>query len=213
MKKIIVSSTFLAALFTANAQIKLGVQAGMNVNTATVTGVSSVKNLAAPTFGIVAQIDAGPLLVRPSLNYLKSGYEASIAQALGGVGSLQTTAVKITNIEVPLDIVVPVKLSSGRLLLSASPVVTVGLRGNSESTTSINNSQVSNNVASIKFGNSTGEIKKVDYGSRFGAGFEFKNGLQINAAYKIGLSNQSNVQNNTQKNNYVSLTASWFLFK
>jgi hypothetical protein len=214
MKKLVMTATLLTAvIYNATAQIKLGVVAGANVSVAKISDVTSRKAVTSPTIGIVAQADFGPLLFRPSVNYLQNGFETAITESIGGFTTLQKDVLKVNNIEIPLDIVVPLNLKGGRLLFSASPVITVGLNGKYTSATSLNNTQVANQSGNVKFGSEAGEIKKVDFGSRFGLGYEFKNGLQINAAYKLGLSNQTNVKDETIKNHYVALTASWFLFK
>jgi hypothetical protein len=46
-----------------------------------------------------------------------------------------------------------------------------------------------------------------------GLGYEFKNGLQLNAAYKAGLNDISVDGGDDYKNNNLSLTLSYFILK
>ena len=119
------------------------------------------------------------------------------------------------NLEIPLDITFPIKLKSGKILLSAAPVLTVGLKGEAKE---VNTTQVGSAApneqsltAPLKFGSADGEIKKTDWGTRFGLGYAFNNGLQINAAYKLGLTNLTNSNSVSYKAHHVMFTVSYFL--
>jgi hypothetical protein len=215
MKKTILSLTTLVIGFAAMAQIKLGVQAGVVASTPNVSSFASPKTYASPTFGLIAQADLGPLLLRPSVNYLSSGLNESVSNTVAGVTTTALTEVRMKNLEIPLDITLPIKTKSGRFLLSAAPVLTIGLNAEvSTSYSASNGSQVHPTTSvSPSFGDGAGEIKKIDWGTRFGLGYEFKAGLQINAAYKMGLTNLDNNPGETYKNHHLTLGVAYFLFK
>ena len=218
MKKLftLLSITIATSFFTnANAQVRLGVQAGVILNSPTVTGLANKENISSPTFGIIAEINAGPLLFRPSVNYIKNGFKSVFQSTVGNFSQSNVQTYTFQNIEIPLDITVPIKLKSGKLLLSAAPVITVGLKGEERE---VNTTQVGSAAPSvqtfntaIQYGAANTEIKKTDWGTRFGLGYSFNNGLQLNAAYKIGLTNLSNSNGSNYKANYLTVTAGYFL--
>jgi hypothetical protein len=226
MKKSFILAATLGISILANAQIKLGVQGGVAASVSKLSGLTDKKAFATPTIGIIMQADLGGIMLRPSLNYLRSGIEGSTISSFsipsptpGGLPTASTltaiTETRVDNIEIPLDITLPLKAGKGKFLISAAPVATIGLKGK------INNSYTATGAAiapaptssEISFGGGAVELKKVDWGTRFGLGYEFKNGLQINTAYKLGLSNQSNANSTTLKNHHVAVTIAYFLFK
>ena len=219
MKKILTLLTFSAttSFFTnVNAQVKLGVQAGVILNSPTVSGLANKENITAPTFGVIAEINAGPLLLRPSVNYLKTGFKETVQTTVGNTTVSDVKNYTFQNLEIPLDITYPIKLKSGKILISAAPVITVGLKGEEQKVTTAQVGTAAPNVqtlnTAIKYGAANTEIKKTDWGTRFGLGYAFNNGLQLNAAYKIGLTNLSNANNNSFKANHLMLSAAYFLF-
>jgi Outer membrane protein beta-barrel domain len=207
----------LAAIFlcnSVNAQFKLGVTGGVVLCTPDVSGITDKNNFSTPSFGIIAQADLGPVAFRPSINYLRNGYKTVLTSInLPGLTTTTNNEVVINNIEVPLDVVLPVKTKKGKLLISLAPTVTLGLNGKYTIENYLNNNLIGTSKGDVEFGEDAAEVKKVDWGSRLGIGYEFSNGLQLNAAYKLGMSNQSNQNNQTYKNHYVALSAAWFLFK
>ncbi len=215
MKKtcLILTAAFLC-FAQIKAQVKLGVTAGVTVCTPNISGFTDLNNFSTPVAGLITQIDLGQIAFRPSLNYLRNGYKTTLATInLPGITASENREVIINNIEIPLDVMLPVKLKNGQLLLSFAPTVTYGLNGKYTLEQYLNGNNTATIKSDVEFGEDANEIKKVDWGSRIGVGYEFNNGLQINAAYKLGLSNQSNQNNQTYKNHYVAITAAWYLIK
>ncbi len=221
MKKFLLFFLTPALFTTVNAQIKLGINAGVVGNLPKLTPNGSilftrfnVKNYTTPIFGIVAQFNAGPVAIRPALNYLRSGYTTESLVSIFNSTSKTVNNLDISNIEVPLDVVYPVKLGKGNFLISAAPSITIGLKGTIASQNFLNGSSTGTTSSSaINFGNANGELKKIALGSRFGFGYEFANGLQINAAYKLDLTNLSNQSDEEYKNHHLAITAVWYFIK
>jgi hypothetical protein len=213
-KLLLTGAVAFATVFAANAQFKLGVQGGIALNTPNVEGVTNKENLTKPTFGLVAQYDFGGFMFRPSVNYLQSGYSSSTSSTVAGITTATENIVKTNNLEIPLDLVLPLKMKKGRLLFSLSPVVTVGLKGTLESNNTVTVGSgaptTSSVTGNLNYGSASGEIKKVDWGGRIGVGYEF-NKVQVNLNYKSGITNLSN-NSNAYKNHYIGLTVSYFLF-
>jgi hypothetical protein len=223
MRKIFTKLAVIVLLFTTkqvSAQVKFGVTAGTQINFTTTTFVDDVKKIATPTFGIVSQFNLGNgLMFRPSLNYVQDGFKSleSITTQLGG-GRTQVTDLeenlKIPSLQVPLDLVFGVKAGSGKFLMSVAPVLSIALKGkyemNETSTTTGSPTQTFNIERDLEFSGINASLDRVDWGSKFGIGYQFKNGMQINAAYKAALKNVSADNSEKLKNNSLSLSLSYF---
>jgi hypothetical protein len=217
MKKILTIIAISAISFKANSQFKLGVQAGIAASNLQWKGFEDAKNITKPTFGIVAQANLGGMLFNPSINYLQTGFTNTEVRTIPTGTVTMQDVVSFKNLEIPLDLIVPLKTKSGKFLFSIAPVITVGLKGTVENTetTRFNSSptpQTVNVNMPITYGTQQGEIKKTDWGGRLGIGYLFNNGLQLNANYKAGL---TNVNNDTDrfKNNALTITAAYFFIK
>jgi Outer membrane protein beta-barrel domain len=227
MKKITRLSILVIAVVlstTSVAQIRVGITGGVAVTGTSTKDYVRVEKVTSPTFGIIAQANLGLLAFRPSISFLSHGYaydREAISRAAAGSGLPDTLVrissdIKTKNIEIPLELVLPLKLKKGRILFSFAPVITIGLKGDSTvsgSRTAGSNATIINRINNaINFGNNPLEIKRANWGSRFGIGYEFRSGLQFNAAYKLGLTNLSNT-GLSSKQHYISFTLAWYLIK
>jgi hypothetical protein len=214
------SIAIFASLITASSfgQFRLGIQGGLSVSSPTIEGLENVQNYLAPKFGIVAEFDMGGFLLSPGLNYQNLGYTANDLINLGTNSFLNTTQeVRMSTLELPIDLTYPIKTKSGKILLSAAPTFTFALSG----TTKVNSSSVMNGGTptvsttsnDIKFGSAEEELKKINWGTRFGIGYQFNNGLQLNATYNIGLTNLTNETEGSIKTHNIGLTLSYFILK
>jgi hypothetical protein len=214
-----------AITINASAQVKLGVTAGTQLTFTNTDFVEGVKSVAKPTFGIVAQANlGGGFMFRPSVNYVQEGLKSfesittQIAPSVTQVTEL-TSDIKTQNLQIPLDVVVGLKAGMGKVLFSLAPVVTIGLNAkfntsevqtttglSTNSTTSINQS------GTLDYKGANAVFERVDWGGRIGVGYEFKNGIQLNAAYKAGL-NDIAVGTDKYKSNSLTFTLSYFLIK
>jgi hypothetical protein len=211
-----------AISINAKAQVKLGVTAGTQLVFTNTDFVEDVKSVAKPTFGIVAQANlGGGFMFRPSVNYIQEGLKSfestttPIAPSITQVTEL-TSTIKTQSLQIPLDVVVGVKAGSGKLLFSLAPVVTIGLNAkftSNEVQTTTGLPATTNKLSgTLDYKGANAVFERVDWGGRLGIGYEFKNGIQLNAAYKAGL-NDIAVGTDKYKSNSLSLTLSYFLIK
>jgi hypothetical protein len=225
MKKTFTKLTAIALTLISlntNAQIKLGVTGGTQFTFTNTDLLTQAKSIASPTFGIVAQANLGSgLLFRPSVNYIQDGLKSfeSITTPRGpGITQLNEidTRVKINSLQIPLDVAFGIKAGTGKFLISLAPVVTIGLNSSFTSTevqtTTGLPTTTNNQSGNLDFSGNNQVFKRVDWGSRIGVGYELKNGLQLNAAYKAGLSDIAEGTDN-YKTNSLSLTLSYFFIK
>jgi hypothetical protein len=214
--------TLSAISINANAQVKLGVTGGTQLTFTNTDFVEGVKSVAKPTFGIVAQANlGGGFMFRPSVNYIQEGLKSfesittQIAPSVTQLSELSST-IKTQSLQIPLDIVVGLKAGTGKMLFSLAPVVTIGLNAkfsSSEVQTTTGLPTVTNNIAgTLDYKGANAVFERVDWGGRIGVGYEFKNGIQLNAAYKAGL-NDIAVGTDKYKSNSLTFTLSYFLIK
>jgi Outer membrane protein beta-barrel domain len=224
LSKIILGIALATISSTQAQKLRVGIQGGVSLSNPNLESVSGIKNDVKGTLnpygGLVFQVDLGLLKFRPSLNYsqynVENVFQEIVPPLIPGDPSTVIngeTVVKTQNIDIPLDLVFPLKLKSGNsILFYAAPTITVGLKA--EETTTFNPSSGGASVettSDLDYGTDDFEIKKTDWGTRFGIGYELKNGIQLNLGYKLGLTDINNA-GPSQKNNQVTLTASYFLF-
>lgn len=222
MKKTILLACMIA--FSANAQkVRIGVQGGISIANPSISGssnLSSIEKTFAPYGGLVLDVDLGLLKFRPSINYLQTDVKTLSSQSIPALlpGGLPTTTEisnlrKTQNLEIPLDLVYPIKTKAGSILLFAAPTITVGLKAqvtlSSTSTTGTSTSTSLSTTTDLNYGTNNLEIKKYDLGTKIGVGFEFNENIQLNFGYKLGFTDVNNAAQSL-KNNTFSLTGSYF---
>jgi hypothetical protein len=214
-------TTTIAALTIAASsfgQIKLGVQAGVNSSSASIKGLSDVNSITAPKIGLITEFNLMQgLLFRPAINFEQFGNSQSSTSSLPGSITTVATTTKINALEIPLELTVPLKLGKGKLLLSAAPTATIALSGTATGSTTTTptggSATTTNSTNAVKFGNAAAELKQIDWGTRFGLGYAFNNGIQLNATYNVGLTNLSNVSGASQKTHNIGVTLAYFFIK
>ncbi len=217
MKKVFLATFSLSLLTLANAQVKIGVQAGLQVTAPNIKDAVAKAGEKASSVvpGIVFEIPVFPgFNFRPSINYLQQVSNISELTTIGGTTIEDITKLKSNNFQIPLDFNIPLKAGKGKLLINLGPVVTIGTKAEATNITTNLTTNVSTpaTTGAINFGSAAGEIKKVDWGARFGLGYRFNNGLDILAQYKAGLTDIDNQSSTSIKNNQYSITLSYFLF-
>jgi Outer membrane protein beta-barrel domain len=224
MKKILpFTIIFILCISTidTSAQIKLGITAGANVAVTKTNFFYNVENITKPTIGIVAQFKVAGLLFRPGVSYLQEGlksFQAIRDQLTNGTAVLTEldNKLKMESIQIPLDLAIPIKAGKGKFLISFAPVITIGLKASTSniSTQTINDTTklLNNSNKGLNFAGVNATFKRIDWGGKLGIGYEFKNGIQLNASYKAGLNNIATTGADYKKNN-IAITATYFIFK
>jgi hypothetical protein len=149
-------------------------------------------------------------MLRPGINYMQTGI--SNKRPLTSTTELFDN-VNLKNLEIPLDVTYPIKLKNSKILLSIAPTITLAMGGTiKREVRNLSGAAVPNGTVTqdVNFGSGANELKRLDMGTKFGIGYEFKDGIQINASLKYGFSNLSNTTNSKFKTNHFALSASWF---
>jgi hypothetical protein len=142
------------------------------------------KILAGFHIGMIAEFEiAQSFYLQPGVLYSGKGSKYSIE----GDGMSVDMSIKPGYIEIPVNALYKVDLSSAKLQLFAGPYFAFGIGGNIEQ---------GSDSEGIKFGSTDNDdMKMLDVGLNFGAGIEIKNFI-VSAQYGIGLTNLAPVTTN-----------------
>lgn len=185
MKKLLLVVLTLALFVGANAQVKLGVKAGLNLaNLAGDVEDNSMKIGA--QVGVVADFAFGDALsLQTGLMFSQKGTK----EEYDIMGETFTSKLNVNYLEIPINAVYGIGLGNNTLQLFAGPYIGIGLTGKMKSdvdgTDDVDIQFVSDytDVDEDKVG-----FKRFDIGLNFGAGYRINN-IQIQANYGLGLSN------------------------
>lgn len=227
MKKIFLLAATAIFSTAAFSQTKWGVQAIGNLSNISIKaeGADMFKKTSNIGFGVGVVSDVslgGQLSLRSSLNLLqKGGKLKSNFESDGGVGEMLPSVEmdgKFYYAELPVNLVYNVDLSSGRLYFGAGPSIGMGLFGKMK-VTSTNpfdpSEKEEEKVDAFKKEEDGGAgLKRLDFSANAIAGYQFRNGLYVNAGYLLGLSNLIDSEDGeSMKNRGLQLTVGYFFGK
>jgi hypothetical protein len=189
MKKIALLLFALALTTSALvAQVRFGIQAGPAFSSMTMKsdGLKLSYNKTGFTAGVLAElpISESGFVFRPALNFVQKG------------GELGEASINLNYLELPLDFVYKLPAGPGNLFVGVGPSFAFGISGKSKS---------DGDSEDIEFGNGDDEIKPLDLGGNFLAGYELSNGLFLSLNYNLGFSNISNSEEGKINNNYFGI--------
>jgi hypothetical protein len=213
MKKLLPILFVILFAGNAKAQIAWGVSSAVLFNTSTLTGFDNKFPNITFSSGVIAKIKVAGIMLRPGINYMQTGI--SNKRPLTSTTELFDN-VNLKNLEIPLDITYPIKLKNSKILLSIAPTITLAMGGTiKREVRNLSGAAIPNGTVTqdVNFGNGANELKRLDMGTKFGIGYELKDGVQINASLKYGFSNLSNAANSKFKTNHFALSASWFFLQ
>ncbi len=205
MKKIVVLLLMLP--FVATAQFNIGIQTGATANIVRLTNTSLQPKGVTYSFiypGIIFNYQLGNMLqIAPSVNYLQTKY------TLADVNNLFSTDYTLQHLQVPLDLRIPVKLGSGKLLLMLAPTATFNLKGKSILTSDITMPPNPLNITKdLAFGKNAA-FAAVNWGSSFGVGYRVNN-LEMVGKYFLGLTDNDHTISSNLKTDIASVTLGYY---
>ena len=110
------------------------------------------------------------------------------------------------SIEIPINIIYKtVGNEKGRFFFGGGPNVGINISGK------FYKSDDPNNIDDYEFGTKDEEVRRLDFGLNFLAGYELKSGIFVSTNYNIGLSNWVNLNDLTWKNNILAFSVGYFL--
>jgi hypothetical protein len=190
MKKIIFIALFLLA-FMAEAQVRFGVRAGMNLASQKVD-IPKSANFTVPEFSLDTRnqmsFHVGGnanwyvtdfLIVQPNLLFGMRGMRYINA----GNGYTDEGKLTLYYAEVPVYVMFKQDVGLAELFIGTGGYLNYGLMGQDKYTTSSNTGSIAADQK-IQFGR---DFKALDYGIGFQGGINFSFNLQLNIFYQLGL--------------------------
>lgn len=199
----------------------IGISIGVNAQRIGFTGGASFSNYKAKvdgesdngnsktglTAGLLVDISLSDhFSFQPALNFVQKGTKDE--QTLAGI--TEKVSLTTNHLEIPLNILYNTNGDAGNFFIGAGPSLAFGVSGKwkyEDNTSSL--------TEDVKFGNNEDEddMKGLDLGANFLAGYCFPNGLFVSANYNLGLSNLAPGGNSdaTLKSNYFGVKLGYLL--
>jgi hypothetical protein len=212
MKKLfLISVTCMALQYTGSAQnARLGITAGTVFSNYSISAEGITikgKSRTGLTAGVLADIPIGKSLsFQPAVNFVQ--YGTTFEEVSGDYTA--TDKVKINSIEIPLNVLYNLPAGKGRFFVGAGPSLSFHLSGKRNSYDSENGNQPE---VTLKFGsNADADMKSLNIGANFTAGYVFTNGLFISACFNAGLSNlEPDSEDASTKSHYFGIRIGFLL--
>lgn len=227
--RIAFTSGFIIAMFTAvvcKGQVSLGVRAGYTIADMEFDGqdrsdYSNVASLTKPVYGLHVDLLFNVplsynLYLQPTLRVITKGTKFTpLSHADPVLNDAYVTSgskLKVSYLEVPVNLVYKQPAGIGRILIGAGPYGAYGLRGKYNYTISRNGSTVTKTSKDIDFSKSSNNTPAVirvlpwDFGVNGMLGFEFNNNFSISANYGHGFVDIDRNKGTTTKNYYLGFT-------
>lgn len=217
MKKILLSLGAVALLTVGTqAQVGYGIKAGVNLPKMTmketISGLGTgLTTKAATNFYVsgYANIFAAPnFAIQPGLSLQGKGgkLESSDTESSFSYDVTQTT--NIMSIDIPVNAVYYIPAGAGSVFVSAGPYAGFNISGKAKSkytATYEGETETETEEEDIEFGSGDeADMKRVDFGVNFQAGYKLSNGFLINAGYGLGLANLSPISDIKANNRILS---------
>ncbi|TJZ54824.1 PorT family protein [Sphingobacterium olei] len=200
MKKLLLSFGAVVLLAAgAQAQVSYGLKAGVNLgkysNQSDLAKDYQTNNVSFFVTGFADLPVATNFSVQPGLSLQGKGNKYNF----DGDGLDGKSTTNVMSIEIPVNAVYWIPTgASGSVFLGAGPYVGFNVSGKQKYEGNVGD-WGAEGESDIDFGSGDNEMKVIDAGANFLAGYKFGNGFLINAGYGLGLSNLSNNSNSDNK--------------
>ncbi|WP_162903298.1 porin family protein [Taibaiella koreensis] len=210
MKKLMLTLAAAVALSQAHAQITIAPEAGLNLANASISspvgspGTSMRPGLKA---GAVVEIPViKGFFIQPGIFYAMKGLKSEASGSVIGFPVAIKQKIALNYIEVPLNLGYRYYAgNAGSLFVTAGPYLGYALSGKSKVEGNVAGSGV-DREEDIDFGSKDTEMKALDFGLNFSAGYQLPIGLYARIQYGFGLTNLYNASGTSYKNNVLSIT-------
>jgi len=210
MKKVLLSLG-AALLLAAGAQaqeIGYGLKAGVNLGQFSKNyGDNQKMNTSFYVTGYADMPVGTNFSIQPGVSLQGKGskFEGEIREeSLIGTGSRTRN---VMSVEIPVNAVYYIPVGAGSVYLGAGPYIGFNVSGKDkwEASGTVGSSSASfSGDRKLEFSGDTKNMRVIDAGANFMAGYKFNNGLLINAGYGLGLTNLS--PSSDSDNKYSSRT-------
>jgi hypothetical protein len=208
----------------AQAQIKFGARAGFNLTSASykidVSGFDAPDTKFKPGFqiGVVGELAlTDAIFLQPGILFATQGYKVEDSGEDKQYNEKwdDKETFSLNYLQIPINVQYKLDLGGMNLLLQAGPYLGYAIGGKYKyewNDEDAYGKDSGSKEEDLKFGSDAakGEIKPFDFGIGLGVGLQFSN-LQVGLGYNLGLTNLSNADKVTVKNNGLAVTLT-FLF-
>ncbi len=159
--------------------------------------------------GAFADIDFSDMLgIETGLNVETKGYQLKYENEILGSKSKTKIKTNLIYVSIPVD----VKLTFGDIYVLAGPYLGIAASGKVKSKLESDGHEDKHDE-SLKFGNDKGEsdMKRMDIGLGFGAGYNINENLGVRLGYDLGLANLvvGGDKDNSAKNGSINVSATF----
>ena len=142
------------------------------------------------------------------LVFATQGFRYKFSDEWEDFGTVETkTTLNINYLQIPVNALYQMDMGGGKLVFQAGPYLGLALGGKSKSKEK-SNGRTETDKVDVKFGSEVGEMKRIDLGLGLGAGVQFNN-IRAGLEYKFGVTNLSNFDKSTQRNNGLTLSMTY----
>lgn len=195
MKKILLSlgvAVLMAA--GAQAQTSYGLKAGVNLGQHSNWLDNQKNNTSFYVTGFADLPVATNFSIQPGVSLQGKGTKIEVGN------SDNTLTRNIMSVEIPVNAVYYIPTgTSGSVFLGAGPYVGFNVSGKDKIKGNVGNIVSYSSDSDLKIGDDK-DIKLIDAGANFMAGYKFNNGFLINAGYNLGMTDINARANDTQSN-------------
>lgn len=208
MKKLLLSFALVAGLSAATlaqSPVKFGVKAGLALPSQTTSAMGlSISTSSKTSFyvGGVADISISPIFsLQPGLTYVGKGGKVNLSEFFdeedeSDVAFQDDATINFSYLELPVNLLANFTAGTGKVFVGAGPYAAYALSGNAKA---------GDFKEDAEFGSGEDQVKRMEFGLNFLAGYQLSNGLNIHAGYGLGLSNLENNSSTTTKNRVFSV--------
>lgn len=216
MKKLILTIAVSIAAAQVQAQISIAPEVGVNLANASVNQESPFGGTLSPSTKMKVGIKAGAFVdipvaggffIQPGAFFSMKGYKSSYSLSfLGSTASAEYTA-SLNYVEIPVNLGYRYTIgNAGSIFVTAGPYLGYAISGKVKGESFLNGVSQGKEEEDIDFGSGDEEVKPLDFGLNFSAGYQLPMGLYVRAQYGLGLSNLANNSGGSFKNRVLAFS-------
>jgi hypothetical protein len=214
MKKLILTIAVGITVAQAQAQISIAPEVGVNLSNASVStnifGNNAIDTKMKPGLKAGAVVDipiVGGLFVQPGAFFSMKGYKVTSSATVLGITTETKGTSALNYLEIPVNLGYRYTISdAGSVFVTAGPYLGYAFSGKVKQKSTVNGNTVTDTETDIDFGSDDTEMKPLDFGLNFSAGYQLPMGLYVRAQYGLGLSDLSNTNLASHKNRVLAFS-------
>ncbi len=213
MKKVLLTAAAIFAFGFANAQeVKFGAKAGLNMANVNTSGDGSegddYKSIIGFHVGGFAEIKiSDKFAFQPELLFSTQGAKSEYSESAGGYTSSGETKTKLSYLNIPL---MAKYFVAEKFSLELGPQIGFLMSADQDSDSTVTGPGINDSESTST--DIKDDMKSIDFGLNFGAGYDFTENLSAGLRYNLGLSNTADYENMGSykaKNSVLSLSVGY----